>query len=223
MKILKILSIFILSFFIFCGCDKNTTASASSSHEDIAYEIEQIKGVENFSDETIKALSVIIRTNQNKNSYKQKEYSLNNPHILELVKETSGEIINKKDNTPIYYSLDTYKWNKEIKKSEILKFLKNKNIRLANIASTRIIKNKNGQAEALEIGNNIIDIDELVKEFSLESSKITNFNITKSSILIQGEGIENSQNFNIKESENLANNGISYNDILDTLLNNKNT
>ena len=73
----------------FCGCSKNKTAEniaesqASTNDIDmaVAAEISELENVTNFSDETIKALSVVVRTNLLNNETKidlaQNEYNSN--------------------------------------------------------------------------------------------------------------------------------------------------
>ena len=203
-------------FLIFAGCSKQEQAVASSIDSQVAAEIEQIENIESFDDETIKSLAVIVRTKiKNENKTIKAEYTPKNTRIYNIVKETANETIEKdKNKKRIDYVLDSQKeWTKEIKKSEILKFLKTKNISLSNISNISPQYLSDGSFDHLLIGGKKITYSELSNNFDLPSNKVINIKNNISSITIIGEE-KNQDVFNIKNAENLAKTGMNYKEIL---------
>lgn len=188
MKILKSLMFLFLIIFSFSGCSNQVTNNVSSNGLEnmVMFELEQTEGVENLSDETIKALSVIYRTNHLiKNDYNKYEYIPKSEHIKLLTKETKGEVLKQKNGEASSFSNNSsIELSKEIKKSDILSFLKKKQIKLSNISNITPLFDENKNLISLSIGGKEISFAELEREFKLESNKITNIKTSLSSITI---------------------------------------
>ena len=192
----------------------------------VAETIENIDGIENVDDETIKALSVVVRSNilsenQNALAYENSygsAYSGKNEHILSLTKETANEILTKNESPASFEIVTDEKisaWEVEIKKSDILKFLNKNNISLSSISKIEPEINESGELVSLCVGGKNIPYLSLKEEFNLKSSKITNIESTLTSVKIYGEGEdENKQIFNLKSSQKLSSEGKNYKELL---------
>ena len=225
----------------FCACSKNQTptqiaetqATTNQLDAKVAEEISSIENIETYSDETIKALSVIVRTNLSNNINSQTEYDannyiynneyiINNNHILELVKQTSGETIKtnseKTESFEIKTNASTEAWELEIKKSKILEFMKKNNISLSNISNFNIVKDESGNIKKLEIGSKEFFVEDLIDAFDLPSVNITDIKNKKTTVLIKGFG--NKNDFDINKSESFAKEGQNYKKILKKWQNN---
>lgn len=238
-----------------CSCaKKNEIPTVNSLEYKTEEELEKIDNINNFSDETIKALSVIVRTNLSK-EIDNNEYIVsanasdsNSSRISKLVSETKGQVLNQKENSEkslsenetteyddnmkdlsidssinlktnkkisLYENKgDNHTWSKEIKKSELLKFLKKNNISLSSLSGLSITSDENGNVSRLSVGGKTFNFSDLAEEFELESTKITNIYKTKSSIIIEGEGNKKSNSFDISLAEQEAKNGKIYSEIL---------
>lgn len=203
------------SFIIFCFCagcsNSSKTASASSLDIAVTEELEQIENIESFDDETIKALSVIIRTKK-KNNFSTSEYSPKNEHIYNIVKSTTGEVLENNSSNVNFSYEENDEWSVEIKKFEVLKYLSKSNISLSNISSLEPVFDENNNLLGLNIGSKFISYEELEKEFNLPSNKITNIENKSSSIVLTGT--YDKSVFNIKKSLELSKNGNNYKAII---------
>lgn len=239
----NLIFILCLFMFVFAGCSKNNDTSFvadkisdQSQTENqttllVLNELEKIENINNLDDETIKALSVISRTNilNNNATFDNDliiEKSSYNERLINLINETEDEILSyenndtKLDNILIETKTENNIWKKEIKKGDILKYLKENNISLANISETEYEINDEGFVENLIIGGKNISLKTLSKEFGLPSTKIINVENNLSSIIVYGQGKGNELNFNIEESISLAKNGQNYKKILKNRYNN---
>lgn len=214
----------------FCGCSKNTSkeiiAETQVSKIDIdkivAGEISNLENVNEIDDETIKALSVVVRTNlqnENLNNYEFTENKINE-NIYNLVSETSGKtisLLNEEINSKIkidYEPQEKQEWSKEIKKADILKFLKNNKISLTSISNIKPENNETGKTTGLNMNGKFIPIETLISEFDLPSNEITHIENKLMSVKVYGKGDQKDMVFNISEAKKLAENGYSYDKIL---------
>ena len=170
-----------------CSTAKSNKNTQQFSNLEIIKELESIENISNLNDETIKALSVIIRTNQkNKTIFEKIEYTPKNKHIELLVNQTKNEVLMNKSKTHKQFSTNTNTWSKTIKKSHILTFLKKKNIKLSSIAKIKPNFSQNQTLESLSVGEKIISFEELKNEFDIPSNKITKIEQNISSITLFG-------------------------------------
>lgn len=211
---------FFVCFFIFCFlpffccCSNTKTEASASSQEDLLVlkELEQIENIYSFDDETVKALSIVIRTN-NKNSNKSiEEYSPKNEHIYNIVKSTSGKILTFKNKPPVLNYNKNDDWVVSIKKFDILKFMSSKNISLSNISEIEPRFDSNGLFLGLFVAEKFLSYEELKTEFKLPSNNIKNIKNEMSSVEIFGNGYEN--NFDIEKADKLSKNGYNYESII---------
>ena len=226
-----------LSLFIFCACDSNKQIEPVAEKQVFADDInniicQEIQNMENSSsldDETIKALSVIIRTNlknQENDLILTKDTSTvnksQNQHILNLVKETSGEVLTNEENEPLYLYIDDSNetWIREIKKSKILKFLSENNISLSSISNITIEKDEFERTQNLNLNGKIIPFKTLMNEFDIPSNNIYNIESDLTSIKIYGKGKGLYKNFDTNEAEMCAREGQKYQKILKNHYNN---
>ncbi len=202
------------------GCSE--PAKKSPLKEDlnkiVAIKLEEID--KNYSDETLKALSVILRTNHIINN---EEVVVNNPNpkYLEIAKNTNNEVIKDKNNNLIEISLiesDEYHWQKTIKKSKILEFALKHKINLTNISDIKPVF-ENEKVKGINIGGKFFDYQMLITEFGLESNTIENIETTKTEVIIKGKNKGDFDNFSTHKSEQLSNDNYNYKDILKTFFN----
>lgn len=230
----KLFIILICCCFMFSGCSKNTSSSITADNQAdafdidflVAKEIEEIDGCENFSDETIKSLSIITRTNLiNENNLKTEETTPpKNEHILNLVKETENQILDSENQTQKNKIEITTKeeesWVKEIKKVDILKFLTKNKINLTSTKNISPEKDEFGKTKNLNLNGKIVSFEKIKKEFDLPSNNIEYIENNKTNIKIHGKGSSDSMIFNIQEAENLSKMGFGYEKILKNSQNN---
>lgn len=224
-----------------CSCSKENTPLTANTLDHRCYEeITKIEGVENLSDESIKALSIIVRTNiQNQ---PQENLETNNNEILldetqktrikSLINYTSNltlKNINNANNFDlsennnifnINYYLETNpnnQWKKEIKKYEILSFLDKQGISLANLSSLSFSGDDDGRVTELYVGGKTFPFKMFANQFHLESDKITNIKTSVSSIIIEGIGKGFVDEINLLTIESLSQDSKDYIDILSKL------
>lgn len=170
------------------GCFNQGVKNVDSKHLEniVLFELEQTKNINSLSDETIKALSVIYRTNHKiNNDFQNYEYTPKSEHIKILSESTKGEMLKQKNGeTSSFSNNSSLELSKEIKKSDILSFLKKKQIKLSNISNITPLFDENKNLIGLEIAGKNISFDELKNEFGLASNKITNIKTSLSSITI---------------------------------------
>ena len=239
MKRLNYIFISLLFILCFVGCSKKEKIQTDALEAMTICELEQIENISSLNDETIKALSVVIRTNLKENIDENFAYIPNNERLAKLVYSTKGETLNFNENrldeefteTSAYYgSMSnnifknkkinyTYKkedvWTVKIKKFQILKFLNKKNINLSNMSKIEPVVLDDGRIEYIKIGSKNISYNELANEFKLKSNKILKIDNSLTEITISGL-YEN--NFNINDANNLAIEGNSYDKIIENML-----
>lgn len=226
----------LLSTALLCGCSKKENIVAGAADAMTICELEQIEGVENLSDETIKALSVIIRTNKQNENVKSFAYVPNNKRIADLVLKTSGETISMDnsskistvalfpvssnvDNEKIDYALGGDTWTVEIKKSKILSYLQQNNINLSNISDFKPLYSEDGLLTGIMLAGKTIPYETLRAEFGLKSNKITKISNSLTKIVVEGEYVNT---FLIEKAEALSLLGLDYNSILKSFLDTNN-
>ncbi len=227
MKRLTYVFLLIFTLFIFSGCTKPIKYDAAESVEhQVANNLESIENIQNVKEETIKALSVITRTNllQEDNDFSEnssKTYSEEHKKLYNISNKTAGEVLFDGENLANIEILQTNnsEWESEIKKSTLLSFLSENNISLSNISNIEPNLDDNGNLVNLNIGGKIINYDSLEKNFNLKSNKITKIDNTISSIIIHGENIPSSTTFFIDEAEKLAAEGKNYKELLNHFFN----
>ena len=232
---MKRLFIFIiLCCFIFTGCSKNTTADVVAEKQadatnidlQVVKEIESLENVNDLSDETIKSLSIISRTNlMNKTQNKSNEnYTPKNKKIYELVKQTKNQILIDENNSQSEnFKIENQKeetWVKEIKKGDILKFLNKNKIKLSSTSNIKPEKDEFGKTTKLNLNGKIVSFEKIMKEFNLPSNNIEYIENNLTNIKIYGKGQKNDQVFNIFEAEKLSKQGFGYEKILKNSQNN---
>ena len=202
------------------GCTKQTQKTPLKSDIDklVAINLEKID--KNYSNETLKALSVILRTNL---TIKNEEITNLNPNnkYLEIANSTKNEVLKNDKNNLIEISLiekDEYRWQKNIKKSKILEFaLKNK-VSLSNISQIEPVF-ENEKIKGINIGKKYFDYQLLINEFGLESNDIESIETNKTELIIKGKNKGYFDNFNIYKAEQLSNDNHNYKDILKMFFN----
>lgn len=221
--------ILVCLFLVFCvSCSSNQKTEpvatelgyVNSIDNQVAYEIENIKDIDSFDDETIKALSVVVRTNilNDNSSINKTEVKATNERIINLSNETSGEVLANEDNQiltnkiNIETSENKTQWVKEIKKIDILKFLNRKKIKVSNLSKINQIKNSDGKTQLIDIGGKFISYKEIKNEFNLPSNEIISIKGNVSTITISGYGDD--FDFNINNVKNLSLEEKSYKNIL---------
>lgn len=232
---MKRLFIFIiLCCFIFTGCSKNTTADVVAEKQadatnidlQVVKEIESLENVNDLSDETIKSLSIISRTNlMNETQNKSNEnYTPKNKKIYELVKQTENQILIDENNSQSEnFKIENQKeetWVKEIKKGDILKFLNKNKIKLSSTSNIKPEKDEFGKTTKLNLNGKIVSFEKIMKEFNLPSNNIEYIENNLTNIKIYGKGQKNDQVFNIFEAEKLSKQGFGYEKILKNSQNN---
>ena len=202
------------------GCSTTTQKLTTKTdiNKMVAVQLEDID--KNYSNETLKALSVILRTNQIINNIETTEKTPSEKY-LEIVNTTKNEILKDKNNNLVEISLNNnseYHWQKNIKKSKILEFaLKNK-INLTNISDIEPVF-ENEKVKGINIGGKFFDYQMLITEFGLESNTIENIETTKSEVIIKGKNKGIFDNFDTCKSEQLSNDNHNYKDILKIFFN----
>lgn len=224
-KLVFIISIF--TMFVFCGCAPTSEKTETLiTPKLVASVIESNTNTQNLSDETIKALSVIVRTNL-KNGYNltSESYSEPSERTIKLAKLTDYEFLTDDTNQNQYISFgqknpkQTF-WKKEIQKSDILKFLTSQKLSLASLSNIEPETNDNGETESLVVGGKKINFEILKNEFNLKSNKISNIENLSNSVIITGLMDCSEFDFNISESENLSKKGDDYKNLIKKQLKN---
>lgn len=218
----RFFSIFIiLLIFVFIGCSKTANVSNASNLEDVvAYELEQLDKEQNLDDETLKSLSVIIRTNHIINNDFQNNTFIPTDKYKNLTKQTLGQTIKIDGNTEfIDISTENYEWKKSIKKDELLEFALINNISLSNLSNIEPIY-KNEKLDKINIGGNNFDYKNFANKFDLESNEITNIETNNKEIIIYGKNKGFNEKFDYNKALNLSKNGNNYKEILNNLYEN---
>jgi len=215
----KIFSIFVvLLIFLTSGCSKTTNVSNATNLEDVvAYELEQINSTQNLDDETLKSLSVIIRTNTIlNNDFQDKNYNPSQRY-KDIVNETKNQTLKINGNAEfIDISTQDYKWKKSVKKDKLLEFAYLNNISLSNLSNIEPIY-KEEKIEIINIAGNSFDYKKLAENFDLESNDITNIETTNKEVVIYGKNKGFHNKFDYDESKNLSKQGKNYKEILNNL------
>lgn len=203
-----------LIMMIFVGCGKLEKQESVNVDDFVAQKLEKIDN--NYSDETLKAMSVIIRTNMivdnetlnNKTKPSEKYKNLTNTTSYKTLKDKNNNLIKTSfENSP------DYTWQKNIKKSDVLEFALKNNISLTNISNVEPVF-ENDKIKALKIGNKTFDYSELASQFGLESNNIEKITTNKTEIIVKGKNKGFVNSFDIKTSEQLSNNNHNYLEIL---------
>lgn len=231
---MKKLFIFFISFFVlfFCGCKRNinvepvaeTQVFENQTDIFIANEIEDMKTSQTFDDETIKTLSVILRTNlKNENiNFSNNEYSLKNEHIYDIVKQTSGQTIEFDDEVSkqLYIEQENDDWVLEIKKFDILKFLKENNISLSSVSNISLENQEDGKTKNLNLNGKIISFEKISSYFNIPSNNIYKIENNLTSIKLYGKGKGFYENLKIEDIQKDSLKGENYQKILKNHYNN---
>lgn len=196
MKVFKVISCILICVCIgYLSACKNETipTQAVTMEQCIAYEISNMVSPEDYDDEVIKALSVIIRTDYVKNLETKPEKIESekiNSRVLELVTSTSGEVLFDGENLVSVSFLEDEindTWTNEIKKADILRYMQNNGIYLSNISNINIIADEDGNLLSLNIAGKEIPYDSLSENFNLKSNKIKNIQEKTTSIVVTGQ------------------------------------
>ncbi|MBQ8451686.1 MAG: hypothetical protein IJ538_02795 [Clostridia bacterium] len=210
MKKLNVIFITLFVIFIASACGPIPKSFVSQKNEidlTLAFKLENFSN-ENYSDETLKSLCVILKNDNNKPNIPENYFpSEKTIKILNSVKDKS---ILSKDVKILKDKKDLF-WNKTIKKGEILKYLQSKNISLTNISNVKPNFN-DGSFKSLNIGGKTLKSDEIIDNFNLPSNRITGIKNNSFSIEISGE--INDNYFILNESESLSKEGKTSEEIL---------
>ena len=211
---LMVLCLFLFGF-VACSNTHTKPVSINELNKQIAIELENLDN--NYSEETLKALSVVLRNNLTIT----KNYSTENPtdKYLKIAESTNKKVLKNKNNNLVEISLENnneYSWQKTIKKSKLLEFAFNNKINLTNLSNIEpIIENE--KVTGINIGNKYFDYELLAKEFGLESNIIENIEDNKKEIIIKGKNKGFCSHFDINKSEQLSNNNHNYEQILNLI------
>lgn len=209
---------------IFCVSCKNIEEVKVNYDEidlQVAYSLQKLD--ENYTTETLKAMSVVLRNNIliNNNSDFNKDVNLDQKYI-DIAQLTNNLVLKNNDNDLIELSFENnenYTWQKNIKKSELLEFALKNNVSLASISSIEPIS-ENEKIVGLKIGKKYFDYKSLAKEFNLQSNQIINISSQKDEILVTGKNKGLYGYFNAQKSENLSKNNKNYKEILTEIFDN---
>lgn len=210
---MKKLYIFLFVFLtIFSsGCKSNKTAEASQLDLAVLQELEQIENIESLDDETIKALSVIVRTKHKNNSQKSKlNYKPKNEKILKLVKMSKNDIL--KNENPNTFFAKSKTWKKIFEKHEIFKILSNNNISLSSLSQISPGVDENQNMLGVFFGQKFIDSKTVAEMFELESENIVSVSLLENQVVF--EGVFSKEQFFIEDAEVLSKKGYNYKDII---------
>lgn len=203
-----------LMLFVFVGCTKTSAPPKFDIDNAVALELEKMDN--GLSDETLKAMSVVLRTNFKIDQIKPDENQKPTEKYLSIAKQTKNKVLRNKNNSLIKISFEKpeeYTWQKTIKKSQILEFALKNNINLTNLSTIEPIK-ENEKVIGLKIGNKYFEYEDLANHFGLESNLIENITENKKEIVIKGKNNTLKNYFDIKKSEQLSNDNHNYYDIL---------
>lgn len=202
---------------IFCVSCKNiekVEVNHDKINMQIAYSLQKMD--ENYSDETLKAISVVLRNNIliNNSDFDNQE-NIDEKYIA--IAESTNNYVLKNDNDELielsFENNENYTWQKNIKKSELLEFALKNNISLTNISSFEPVY-ENEKIIGIKLGKKYFDYQTLAKEFNLQSNQITNISSQKNEFLITGKNKGFYGFFDVKKSEKLSKNNLNFKDIL---------
>lgn len=208
---------FILCFCLSACANIKSNTSASDVSSLITCEIEKLEGVENFSDETIKTLGVLMNSNyENNKNISTRKNKHTSARIYDIVSTLKNEEPSLFKQTFIFDKKND--WLKEISKAEILMFLADKKISLATISDIKPVY-ENKVITGVNLGGTVISAEEIIKRFDLPSANVYNIEDKKTKVLISGVVDENAVNINPKKLEELSKSGKKSDEILKTLKN----
>ena len=198
--------------FIFCACSKQNSSSANAVNFAITSKICEIEDYQNLSDETIKALAVVFRTNL-KNG---ENYSFNknafDKNILSLVRDTKKEVIEDVDESILFE--DNKEWTKEISKSKILETFSLNGENISSFENISLEKDSVGKVSNLYISQKVINKRDLKNSLGLKSNFITDLKTTPTSIIFYGKGNSFGEKFDILRAEEISKKNESYEAII---------
>lgn len=214
-KIFLFIFSFILIFFVSCKNIEEVEVSHDKIDLQIAYSLQKMD--KNYTTETLKAMSVILRNNIliNENSSSDIEENISQKYI-DIAQSTNKYVLKNKNDDLIELSFESnenYTWQKNIKKSELLEFALENGISLTSISSIEPVS-ENEKIIGLKIGKKYFDYQTLAKQFNLQSNQITNISSQKDEIIICGKNKGFYGFFNIENSEKLSKNNQNYKEIL---------
>ena len=219
-KNMKKLFCFYLLFlfcFIFCACSTNKqSASADNLDKYVASEIEKNYDVSSLDNETLKALSVIVRTKaKDENVNTKKEYNISNKHILDIVTQTSGIVLKNYKEPELTENQDSKNWCVSIKKYDLLKYLSENNISVSSISSIEPVFSDDKVLKGFVVGGKNISFEELSNKFNIPSNNIKEIsnNLTEIKIF----GTTPNQSFDIEKASHLSKNGMDFKGIINNL------
>ena len=224
-KNMKKIFLFVLSLFLIFSVSacSNVSEKKQDSESEVLSLLSSTENIDILHDETIKALSVICRTQVEGNCsmLKTKNKTTNPERIKNLANQTKGECLILKDISPknLFVFNGEKTWNIEIKKSKLLEFLNKKNISLANLTNISSDYDEEKNLKSITLGGKTLSFDDLKNEFGLISSKITKITPTLSSIIVEGEVQKTIGFFDITEAEDLAKSGKDYKQLLNHFYN----
>lgn len=211
---------FILSLSIISCGNAKQNFSDEKIEKAVALKLQEIDN--NYSDETLKALSIILRGNFSFENQINIQNINQNSKYENIAKQTKNCVLKNNNGSIIKISLNLqkdYRWLKIIKKNELLEFALKNNINLANLSDIQIEK-ENDKVLGIKIANKYFDYANLSEEFNLESNLIEDISQTKSEIIIKGKNKGFYDNFDIYKSEELSNNNYNFEQILKYFFNN---
>ena len=214
-RLINFLLIFVVMFFI--GCSKTEISTESNIENVVAYNLEQFDKDKNLDDETLKTLSVIIRTNlETESMNKSQKYTVSEKY-QNISNQTKNEIIMINENIEyIDISGNNNKWNQTIEKDEILSYAHENNINLSNISEVEPIF-KDDIISHIKIGGKSFDYRNFAKKFNIPSNKIEDIKSTNQNIEIIGSGNGFVKNFELDEVKTLSNQGNDYINIINKI------
>ena len=199
----------LLILFLLVGC---TSINNNINPIDfISSEISKIDNIENYSDETIKTIAIILNNSDQLNNLNNKPI-INNDRIKNLINNYYSKRINKK----IKLNLSNKEWSEKINKYEILEFLKTKNIQLANLNKLNISCEKDF-AKKILFNSTEINFLDFAKYFKLQSNYKISLNNENNFIVISGIGNSFNFDYSIDDIEILSKTGLTFDKILDKI------
>jgi len=224
MKRISCILLISFSLLLFVACKNNETSNAASVDKQVCYELQQIENIDTFSEETIKAMSVVIRTNlENEKNTKNVNFENFNDKLYKIVKSTSNKKLKQKStNKKLILKNNSDKtWQRKINKTDILSYMLSKGINLANISSIETKYNNQNKLESITVAEKEILYSELKEIFNLPTDIVTDVKIEQSYIIILGEYNEEDLNiFNLEKAEELSKKGLNYEKIIKKTINN---
>lgn len=205
----------ILMFFV--ACEKIEKQESVNVDTMVAQELEKLDN--GYSDETLKAMAVIIRTNLIVDGETKINKMQPNEKYLLLTKSTDYKQLKNKNGSLVKISFEDspdYTWQKNIKKSDILEFALKNNVSLTSLSNIEPVM-ENKKIIALKIGNKSFDYNTLAEHFGLESNIIEKISTNSTEIIIKGKNKGFNNSFDIETSEQLSNNNHNYLEILNII------